>query len=208
MPFPFISSQNPLVLASASPRRRELLEQVKIPFTVIPGDVDESGEKGAPCEICTRLAQKKALSIYAPLEHKWILAADTIVVKDSIIMGKPLNAEDAADMLNQLSDGEHDVITGFSIIDPSGRVAETCYVRTAVRFKRLNHEEIHAYITTGEPFGKAGAYAVQGVGAFMIDGIKGSYTNVVGLPLFEVIDSLKKVKAIDKFPFYNACENT
>jgi septum formation protein len=200
MTFQFISYENPLMLASASPRRKELLAQVRIPFISVPGDVYEDGEKGRPCEICTGLAEKKALSAYKSSNKNWILGADTIVVKDGIIMGKPSDAGEAACMLDSLSDGDHEVITGFSIIDPSGHVAETSCVSTTVKFKALIREEIDAYIKTGEPFGKAGAYAIQGIGAFMIKSISGSYSNVVGLPLFAVIDSLKKLEAIDSFP--------
>ncbi len=200
MRFQFISDENPLILASASPRRKELLEQVRIPFIVVPGNIYENGEKGSPCEICARLAEKKALSVYKSSNKNWILGADTIVVKDGIIMGKPLDAGEAACMLKSLSDGDHEVITGFSIIDPSGHVAETSCVSTTVKFKTLTREEIGSYIKTGEPFGKAGAYAIQGIGAFMIKSISGSYSNVVGLPLFAVIDALKKLNAIDSFP--------
>jgi septum formation protein len=201
MTFLSISINNPLILASASPRRKELLEQVRIPFRIIQSDIDENGENGKPHEICARLAEKKALSIYISSTKNWILGADTIVVKDEIIMGKPENAEDAANMLMRLSDGDHEVITGYSIIDPDGGIEITDHVTTTVTFKRLTPEEIDAYIKTKEPFGKAGAYAIQEVGAFMIKGINGSYSNVVGLPLFEVIDSLVKLKAIEKFPF-------
>lgn len=200
MSFTYISITNPLILASASPRRKELLEQVRIPFKVIVGDIDENGETGDPHEICARLAEKKALSIYNPSTKNWTLGADTIVVKDSIIMGKPENTEDAANMLMRLSDGDHEVITGYSIINPDGGVALTAHVTTTVTFKRLTPEEIDAYIKTHEPFGKAGAYAIQEIGAFMTTGINGSYSNVVGLPLFEVIDSLVRVKAIEGFP--------
>ena len=200
MSFNYISDKNPLILASASPRRKELLEQVKIPFIAIPSHIDENGEKGDFSDICTRLAEKKALSLFTPEKTNWILGADTIVVKDGGVMGKPLNAEEAFIMLNKLSDGDHEVITGFSIVDPSGCLAISSYVATFVKFKNLTDEEINFYIKTGEPFGKAGAYAIQGIGAFMIKSISGSYSNVVGLPLFAVIDSLKKFKALDMFP--------
>ncbi|MBN1906854.1 MAG: septum formation protein Maf [Deltaproteobacteria bacterium] len=200
MSLPYISTNNPLILASTSPRRKELLEQVRIPFKVIAGDIDENGEDGTPHKICERLSGKKALSVYNSSTKNWILGADTIVVKDSIIMGKPVDEDDAARMLRNLSGGEHEVITGYSIIYPNGCIAITNHVTTTVTFKRLTPEEIAAYIKTSEPFGKAGAYAIQEIGAFMITGIHGSYSNVVGLPLFEVIDSLVKVKAIERFP--------
>ncbi len=200
MSFRNISDDNPLILASASPRRKELLEQVRIPFRVLPSHIDENGEKGEPFELCTRLAEKKALSLCNISRSSWILGADTVVVKDGIIMGKPVDAGEAAYMLNSLSNGDHDVITGFSIVDPSGCVSESGHVSTTVSFKSLTGEEIDAYIKTGEPYGKAGAYAIQGIGAFMIKSISGSYSNVVGLPLYAVIDTLNRVKAIDRFP--------
>ena len=200
MPMQYISDKYPLILASASPRRRELLEQVKIPFLVSPSPIDENGEEGTPGDICTRLAEKKALSIYDTSNARWILGADTIVVKDGLIMGKPADAGEAAYMLKRLSNGAHKVITGFSIVDPSGRIAESNHVSTTVYFKPLTDEEVDFYIDTGEPFGKAGAYAIQGIGAFMIESIAGCYSNVVGLPLYTIISSLNRVKAIDRFP--------
>ena len=199
----YISDKNPLILASASPRRKELLEQAQIPFTVLPSHIDENGEKGDPYEICTRLAEKKALSLYNSSKNSWILGADTIVIKNGVIMGKPADVSEAAYMLNSLSNGTHNVITGFSIVDPSGCVGESNYVSTTVYFKSLTNEEIDAYIQTGEPFGKAGAYAIQGIGTFMIKGISGSYSNVVGLPLFEIIDSLNRLRAFNRFPLIN-----
>jgi septum formation protein len=200
MSFPYISINNPLILASASPRRKELLTQAGIPFIIIPGDINENGENGLPHYICEKLAEKKALAVYKECKNNWVLGADTIVVKDNIIMGKPVDANDAACMLKALSNGDHEVITGYSIINPEGKVAITAHVTTTVTFKGLLPEEITAYIKTGEPFGKAGAYAIQEIGAFMISGINGSYSNVVGLPLFEVIDSLVKVEALKNFP--------
>ncbi len=201
MNFKKISDENPLILASASPRRKELLTQVNIPFIVKPGDIDENGETGPPCDICMSLAEKKALSLHEASNPGWILGADTIVVKDGIIMGKPADAEEAASMLGRLSSGDHEVITGFSIINPEGLAAFTGYESTVVSFKKLSEKEITAYIKTGEPFGKAGAYAIQGIGAFMIKSISGSYSNVVGLPLFAVIQALTELGAIDLFPF-------
>lgn len=200
MSFSYISTANPLILASASPRRRELLEQARIPFKVIEGNIDENGEDGAPYRICERLAEKKAISVYKASGKSWVLGADTIVVKGGVIMGKPVDHKDAAEMLSSLSDATHEVITGYSIIYPDGCIAVTAHAVTTVGFKRVTAEEIDAYIKTGEPFGKAGAYAIQEIGAFMITAIHGSYSNVVGLPLFEVIDSLLRVRALERFP--------
>ena len=200
MSFSYISNKNPLILASESPRRKELLTQIKIPFTALPSHIDENGEKGTPDEICIRLAEKKAISLYNSSKNNWVLGADTIVVKNGNIMGKPIDNREAAYMLKSLSNGDHEVITGFTIVDPSGYVAESHSVSTTVSFKSLTDKEVDAYIKTGEPFGKAGAYAIQGIGAFMIKNISGSYSNVVGLPLYAVIDSLNRLKAIDGYP--------
>lgn len=201
MSFPVISKKNPLVLASDSPRRKDLLNQINIPFIVFPSNIDENDEKGEPHEICTHLAEKKAVSVFKnkPGNH-WVLGADTVVVKNSEIMGKPSGNDEARSMLSFLSNGDHEVITGFSMIDPSGSISLTRHVSTIVSVKKLSQSEIDSYIKSGEPFGKAGGYAIQGIGAFMIKSIKGSYSNVVGLPLFALIDSLKKLKAINRFP--------
>lgn len=200
MKYSFISPDTPLVLASASPRRKDLLDQVRIPFIAAPADIDEDSEEGSPIEICRSLAQKKAVHISGEKGSRWILGADTIVVKDGMVMGKPLNKDEAGLMLKSLSGGPHEVITGFSIVDPSGNVRVCDHVSTTVRVKKLDQSEIHAYIETGEPFGKAGGYGIQGIGAFMIEAIEGSYSNVVGLPLFAVIESLKRIKALKTFP--------
>ncbi len=201
MEFPVISHKNPLILASASPRRRDLLTQINIPFVVFPCDIDENSEKGEPCEICGHLAEKKAVHAWKyKSDNQWVLGADTIVVKSGRILGKPSGNDEVMSMLKYLSNGDHEVITGFSVMNPSGGIALTDHVSTVVKVKKLSTAEIDLYIKTGEPFGKAGGYAIQGIGAFMIESINGSYSNVVGLPLFAVIDSLKKLKAVKQFP--------
>ena len=128
------------------------------------------------------------------------MGADTIVVLGGTVLGKPLDGDEARSMLGLLAGKEHEVITGFSIIDPSGIAAHSEEVRTVVSVKRLSEAEITAYIATGEPFGKAGSYAIQGIGSFMVRGISGSYSNVVGLPLCEVIESLIALGALEAFP--------
>lgn len=177
------------------------MNQINIPFIAFPSNIDENDEKGKPHEICTHLAEKKAVSVnkYKSVNN-WVLGADTVVVKRGKIMGKPSDNNEVKRMLRYLSNGDHEVITGFSIIDPSGSIALTRHVSTIVKLKRLSQSEIDSYIKSGEPFGKAGGYAIQGIGAFMIKSIKGSYSNVVGLPLFTLIDSLKKLKALNHFP--------
>ena len=134
-------------------------------------------------------------------KDSWILGADTIVVIGERVLGKPENHGDAREMLSLLSGREHRVITGFGVLDPSGKPVHAESVSTQVRFKPLSEEEVSGYIKTGEPFGKAGAYAIQGVGSFMVESICGSYTNVVGLPVCELIKALLKYGALRCFPF-------
>ncbi|MCP4682936.1 MAG: septum formation protein Maf [Desulfobacterales bacterium] len=198
--FPFISKQYPLILASASPRRKELLAQLGLPFRAMASNVSEAGIKGDPSEAACLLAEKKALRIYSETGESWILGADTMVIIDDKILGKPKHEKETKYMLQLLSGREHSVVTGFCLVTPAGKVAHSEAVITMVRVKDLSEREIEAYIDTDEPFGKAGSYAIQGVGAFMIETISGSYTNVVGLPLCVVVKALVLVGAIRGFP--------
>ncbi|HDH98360.1 MAG: septum formation protein Maf [Deltaproteobacteria bacterium] len=198
--FPIISAQNLLILASASPRRKRLLAQVGIPFQSVTSKANEEGVSGDPAQISRVLAEKKAFHVCSETGHSWILGADTIVTIDNRILGKPEDSEKAREMLLLLGGKEHRVITGFCILDPSAMVAHSESVTTLVRFKPLSVKEIEAYVRTGEPFGKAGAYAIQGMGSFMVEAITGSYTNVVGLPLCAVIKALVSARALECFP--------
>jgi len=200
MTIPFINKDHPLILASASPRRKRLLTQIQLPFRVVPADVNEEEMRGDPAQICRSLAQKKAIRVHSPAEISWILGADTVVVIAERVIGKPRDDAEAAEMLELLGGREHRVVTGFCILDPSGRTAHSEAVSTVVRFKPLDDAEIQSYIRTGEPFGKAGAYAIQGIGAFMVESISGSYTNVVGLPVCAVIKALIQSGALQHFP--------
>lgn len=195
-----ISLQNPMILASASPRRRRLLKQLGLPCRVVESRVNEDLPKENPVKATCLLAAKKASAVHNPRSPTWVLGADTMVVLDSQILGKPQDPNDAERMLSRLSNKEHSVITGFCILDPSGQLAHSQSVISCVRFKPLSNKEIWSYIGSGEPFGKAGSYAIQGIGAFMVEAISGSYTNVVGLPLCELIESLLKVGALERFP--------
>lgn len=189
----------PLILASASPRRRELLEQAGIAFSVIPSDADEgvlSGE--APAEYSLRVAQAKAQDVASKHPGYWVLGADTIVVVDNLILGKPKDAADVHQMLRLLSGRVHQVITAFVLIAANGQEYEQQIVATTVTFKLLSDEQIQAYLTTGEPFDKAGAYAVQGIGATLVEKVEGSYTNVVGLPIDEVLEALRSAELYHK----------
>ncbi len=191
-------AESGIVLASASPRRMELLASAGIDFQVRPGNVPEEPFPGeAPRDHVLRLARDKALEVAARSgEGRFFIGADTIVVCDDEIMGKPRDAADADRMLRKLSGVPHSVITGFAVYDKErdGILSEA--VETLVYFKRLTDKEISAYIATGCPFDKAGAYAIQGGAAHMVERIDGSYTNVVGLPLCEVVEALRRLGAI------------
>jgi len=183
-----------LILASASPRRTELLNQAGIPHRVVSGNVDESTVplNGNPAENVVRLAVLKAMSVAEKCDRGLVLGADTVVVLDGTIFGKPADSRDAFEMLSRLSGREHSVITGIAIVDAASSEIRTSYEETKVKFKNLSDELIHAYIKTGEPFDKAGAYAVQGRGALLVEKITGSYDNVVGLPLNKVAELLEE----------------
>ena len=192
-----------IVLASASPRRRELLAQVGLTTEVVPADVDETVRPGeTPENHVVRLSEAKALAVARRPEvtGRWFIGSDTVVVRDSRILGKPTGPEDAAAMLRSLSGRSHEVVSGYAVHDhKNGRMLSGAVV-TRVWFKPLTEQEIAGYLATGEPFDKAGAYAIQGLGAFMVPRIDGSYPNVVGLPLCEVIAALETCGAVNLFP--------
>jgi septum formation protein len=182
-------SNNMLILASSSPRRRELLTLAGIAFTVDSIDIDETHRPGESPEAFTqRLAREKAEPIFAKHPNATVLGADTIVVCDEKILGKPIDAADAARMLRLLSGRNHQVITGVAVLSQSG--TRTQAEITMVTMKKLSEEEIKNYIATGEPMGKAGAYAIQGRASIWIPRIEGDYFNVVGLPLALVASML------------------
>ncbi len=190
-----------IILASTSPRRKELLQSVGIQFEIVAPSSDESllGSEN-PKVYVLRLASEKALSVSLNLEGGFlVIGADTIVVVDNEILGKPSNEEEARAMLSKISGREHNVLTAFCIAQPKNNVLHSEVVDTKVRVKTLEPQEIQGYIKTGEPMDKAGAYGIQGIGAFMIRGISGSYTNVVGLPIVEVLEALNKLGALRLF---------
>lgn len=196
-----VNSAYPLVLASSSPRRKRLLKQVGIPFRVLNAGIEEDGmDEGRPDAAARLLAEKKARAVQNKAKSHWILGADTMVVLENSILGKPGDPEEARAMLSTLGGKEHRVITGFCLLDPLFRVSHLESVSTLVRFKLLSPMEIDAYINTGEPFGKAGSYAIQGIGAFLVESISGSYTNVVGLPVCALIKAMVAVGALKGFP--------
>jgi septum formation protein len=190
-------SRKRIVLASASPRRSELLESAGIPFSVIPADIPEEPLPGeSPTAHVLRLAEEKARAVAGSAGGDLFIGADTVVVCDGEIMGKPVDAADARRMLSALSGRTHEVITGFALYDRERDRLVSDAVSTRVIFKPLTSREIDAYVATGCPFDKAGAYAIQGGAAYMVRGIEGSYTNVVGLPLCEVVEALGRLEVL------------
>ena len=186
-----------LILASKSPRRRQLLSDAGLSFSVIPSGIDESAVPGdAPVGYARRLAQAKALDVARDHPEAWVVGADTIVVTDEAILGKPRSVDNAREMLHCLGGRLHRVITGYCICRQDPRHLICASVVTKVWFKTLTAEEIEWYVETREPFGKAGAYAIQGIGGCLVKCIEGSYSNVVGLPVCEVLEALEKEGAI------------
>lgn len=192
MPLPHPGTMPKLVLASASPRRREILAAAGIPYTVRRAPVSEERHRGEPPEeFVRRLAWAKATAVELEAADEIILAADTEVVIDGLTLGKPADPADASRMLALLSGREHEVITGVCLRHAAGAVVDL--ERTRVRFVSLTAEEIAAYVATGEPLDKAGAYAIQGRACRFIDRIEGCYFNVVGLPVALVYRHLKRL---------------
>jgi septum formation protein len=185
------SSPKALILASQSPRRQYLLEKAGLTFSVIPSTVDESTIPTNPPEQHVRLlAEAKAGEISKQYPQSWIIGADTIVLIGNDVLGKPDTPAKARNMLNTLSGNTHRVLTGYCICCKGAGRSISEAVETQVHFKNLSETEIDWYLSTEEPFDKAGAYAIQGLGSFLVKRIEGSYTNVVGLPVCEVIEHL------------------
>ncbi len=192
-----VYSKQPIILASASPRRKQLLKAVGLKFKTVPAHIAEDYLAGeTPRQHVRRLARSKALLIAAKYPDAWVLGADTIVVIDGQILGKPKNKTQAKKMLQALSGRTHNVYTGFAIARKAASVCRTKIIKSAVRFKNISAPELSWYIASKEPYDKAGGYAAQGKGASFIKSIGGSYTNVIGLPLCEVMEELIKLMAI------------
>ncbi|WP_134686065.1 Maf family protein [Brevibacillus migulae] len=179
-----IQTTIPVILASSSPRRRELLQGLGIPFTVQSSDVDESTSPDlSPQQIVESLAQRKAREVAKDVNDGLVIGADTIVVLDGKVLGKPRDEADAFQMLQSLQGREHTVYSGVTIVDVKTGREEVSHRSTKVRIRSLTEQEINAYIATKEPMDKAGSYAIQGIGATIVDSIDGDYFTVVGLPL-------------------------
>jgi septum formation protein len=216
----------PLTLASSSPRRKELLEKLGFTLRVVQANIDESQQAGElPEDYAKRMARTKVLMAVKRLQAtiytsdvearrqllsaqprgddpvRWVIGADTVVVVDDVIFGKPTDVQEAREMLMRLSGREHIVITGFCLFDLKRNREGLQAVTTVVKFKELTRGEVDQYVSVGESMDKAGAYAVQGVGSYLVEYLQGSYTNVVGLPLCQVVEMMQEMGAKDVMPW-------
>lgn len=218
-----------LILASASPRRKELLEKIGFAVKTVPSDMDETMlPNEEPTEFVKRMSRAKVLGVVARVKStlamqnaadsgpgrtggavmargeppaRWVVGADTVVVLDGEVFGKPKDSEQAFDMLQRLSGREHTVITGFCIFDMMKNKEGIQAVVSKVKMKRMTRPEIDKYLSIGESLDKAGAYAIQGVGSYFIEYISGSYSNVVGLPLCQLMEMFEEMGAHDILPY-------
>ncbi len=191
-----------IILASASPRRKELLQTIGIPFTVQTADADETLTGDLPPYLAVeRLSLLKASEVASRVRQEGkdalVIGADTVVVQNGTILTKPKDKDDAKTILSRLSDAWHSVLTGVTVLSTKTAKSETFYVETKVHFISLAEQEILAYIETGEPMDKAGAYGIQGRGGLFVDKIEGDYFNVVGLPICKLSKVLKEEFSID-----------
>lgn len=213
-----------IILASQSPRRKELIERLGFNVKVVPSNIDEvRWDNESPENFVKRMARTKTLHVVGRLQTtlypaeggtgaaavrnartgdtRWVIGADTVVVRGEEVLGKPKDTAQAFDMLASLSARKHRVITGFCLHDLKKNKEGVQAVVTDVTFKNLSKVEIDKYISVGESMDKAGAYAIQGVGAYLVDSIVGSYTNVVGLPLCQVVEMMEEMGAHDVLPY-------
>jgi septum formation protein len=201
-----IDASNPLILGSGSPRRREMISALGLPFQVLAADIDEDRRPGeAPLDYLTRIAHDKLAGVRERLDgvpHAAVLVADTTVVIDDDVLGKPSDVEDAARLFSRIAGRVHTVYTRYAIGlpgEPGARVART--VATRVHMRAADEAEIRAYAATGEGLDKAGAYAAQGVGTFFIERVEGSYSNVIGLPACELLTDLRALGLLGELSF-------
>ena len=204
-PVRFLRQTQHFILASGSPRRKRLLLDAGLAFDVVlaPQDVEENIPPGLEAEDeAMRRALAKAGFVAKMNPGAFVLGADTVVVLDGEILGKPSSVEDASRMLGLLSGRTHEVITAFALLGPESRHEEA--VKTRVSFRLLDEETIGRYAESGEPMDKAGAYAIQGMGGGLVDRVEGSYTNVVGLPVAEVLNVLMRCGVVTDAPLHSA----
>ena len=189
-----------MILASSSPRRRDLLSTLGLTFQVVIPEIREiPTPHEAPRDFAVRVAEKKAQVVGAKHPHAWVMGADTVVVLEGEIFGKPRDRGDAKRMLQQLADKVHIVVTAYALIKVAEDKTFAGVEETRVKIDSLGEREIDWYVDTGEPLDKAGGYAIQGKGAFMVEWIEGSYTNVVGLPLCQIMRLFREVGIVDIF---------
>lgn len=182
-----------VILASSSPRRRELLEKAEIKYSLCIKNIDETIPEGyTPEQAVEYLAESKAEAVAKINEEAIVIGADTVVVLDGEILGKPKDTDDAIQMLLRLSDREHQVITGVSLVQ--GKNHKTFHVSSKVKFYEISYSEALRYVKTGEPMDKAGAYGIQGKGCVFVERIEGDYYNIVGLPIARLAKELKKMQ--------------
>ena len=182
-----------IILASASPRRRELLETAGVEFEICVSDADESIPEGTlPVDAAKMTAEKKALAVAESHKDAVVIGADTIVVANGRILGKPADKADAEAMLTMLSGIEHEVVTGVCLVS-GGEISSFAQI-SKVKFYELTAEEIKAYVATNEPMDKAGAYGIQGKGCTLVEKIDGDYFNIVGLPVAKVVREINKIQ--------------
>ena len=193
----FIASR-PLILASSSPRRQEFLTQLGLPFTVQPADIDETPRVDEQPEgFALRMARTKAEHIAGNQPQACVIAADTVVALGQTIFGKPRDREEALAILTALQGRTHEVITGFAVLCAESAIAAVAAVSSQVTFASFAGTILQAYVDTGEPMDKAGAYGIQGRGAFLVQSLHGSYSNVVGLPVTELVAVLLQHRLIE-----------
>ena len=204
----FSKMNAPLYLASSSPRREELLAQMGLDCEVFPASIDESAihDEAAVDYVC-RMAKEKALEVYSKLAipNAIVIGGDTCIAFHNQIIGKPVDANDAFQILKRLSATNHEVLSAVSVASNNG--VEVALNKTVVTFKELSDQEINQYIDSNEPFGKAGAYAIQGKGAAFIENINGSYSGVMGLPLFELNKLLNQLTSEQKVTNKKVCND-
>ncbi len=194
---PILKSLCPIYLASSSPRRSDLLREFDIPFTCVESSYEETPMPFFyDHQVHDEISRNKALNAVIPEKNGVVIAADTVGVLDGCVLGKPKDDADAFSMLSKMSGRCHDVITSLTLYDPKRGTLSTSHESTLVYFKNTDDSALREYVASGEPMDKAGSYGIQGKGRFLIDHIDGDYTNVVGLPMFRLLDMLQNLGAI------------